>query len=152
MYYGLQNVPVTNLLEDAYTRNDAIKGDKIYCDYFLENGNFLKLEELTLGYKIPLPDNKWIQSLRCYFSVNNVFTLTGYTGGDPANINVNGVEPGIETTSIYPVARTSRWDYPSNSKDLHCKPGCSNTTRKALSGKPVVNIYFVRKASAKGTT
>ena len=54
----------------------------------------------------PLPDNKWIQSLRCYFSVNNVFTLTGYTGGDPANINVNGVEPGIETTSIYPVART----------------------------------------------
>lgn len=24
----------------------------------------------------------------------------------PANINVNGVEPGIETTSIYPVART----------------------------------------------
>lgn len=106
MYYGLQNVPVTNLLEDAYTRNNAIKGDKIYCDYFLENGNFLKLEELTLGYKIPLPDNKWIQSLRCYFSVNNVFTLTGYTGGDPANINVNGVEPGIETTSIYPVART----------------------------------------------
>ena len=106
MYYGLQNVPVTNLLEDAYTRNDTIKGDKIYCDYFLENGNFLKLEELTLGYKIPLPDNKWIQSLRCYFSVNNVFTLTGYTGGDPANINVNGVEPGIETTSIYPVART----------------------------------------------
>lgn len=106
MYYGLQNVPVTNLLEDAYTRNDAIKGDKIYCDYFLENGNFLKLEELTLGYKIPLPDNKWIQSLRCYFSVNNIFTLTGYTGGDPANINVNGVEPGIETTSIYPVART----------------------------------------------
>lgn len=106
MYYGLQNVPVTNLLEDAYTRNDAIKGDKIYCDYFLENGNFLKLEELTLGYKIPLPDNKWIQSLRCYFSVNNVFTLTGYTGGDPTNINVNGVEPGIETTSIYPVART----------------------------------------------
>ena len=106
MYYGLKNVPVINLLEDAYTRNDAIKGDKIYCDYFLENGNFLKLEELTLGYKIPLPDNKWIQSLRCYFSVNNVFTLTGYTGGDPANINVNGVEPGIETTSIYPVART----------------------------------------------
>ena len=49
MYYGLQNVPVTNLLEDAYTRNDAIKGDKIYCDYFLENGNFLKLEELTFG-------------------------------------------------------------------------------------------------------
>ena len=46
------------------------------------------------------------RSLRCYFSVNNVFTLTGYTGGDPANINVNGVEPGIETTSIYPVART----------------------------------------------
>lgn len=106
MYYGLQNVPVINLLEDAYTRNAAIKGDKIYCDYFIENGNFLKLEELTLGYKVPLPANKWVQLLRFYFSVNNVFTLTGYTGGDPANININGVEPGIETISVYPMART----------------------------------------------
>ena len=106
MYFGLQNVPVINLLEDAYTRNAAIKDDKIYCDYFIENGNFLKLEELTLGYNVPLKDNKWIQSLRFYFSVNNVFTLTGYTGTDPSNINVNGVTPGIETTDIYPVART----------------------------------------------
>ena len=106
MYYGLQNVPVINLLEDAYSRNGAIKGDKIYCDYFIENGNFLKLEELTLGYNIPLPEQKWVESLRCHFSVNNVFTLTGYTGGDPSNINVNGVEPGIETLAIYPVART----------------------------------------------
>ena len=106
MYYGLQNVPVINLLEDAYTRNAAIKDDKIYCDYFLENGNFLKLDELTLGYRVPLPENQWVRSLRFYFSVNNVFTLTGYTGTDPSNINVNGVTPGIETTSIYPVART----------------------------------------------
>lgn len=106
MYYGLQNVPMINVLEEAYTRNAAIKGDKIYCDYFLENGNFLKLDELTMGYKIPLSKNKWVESLRCYFSVNNVFTLTGYTGSDPANININGVEPGIETTAIYPSART----------------------------------------------
>lgn len=114
MYYGLQNVPVTNLLEDAYTRNDAIKGDKIYCDYFLENGNFLKLEELTLGYKIPLPDNKWIQSLRCYFSVNNVFTLTGYTGGDPANIRTRyrdhfhlSCSPYLHAGIIRPILKTS---------------------------------------------
>lgn len=106
MYYGLSNVPVINVLEDAYTRNAAIKGDKIYCDYFLENGNFLKLEELTVGYNIPLTSHKRIRSIRCYFSVDNVFTWTAYTGSDPANININGVEPGIETTSIYPSART----------------------------------------------
>lgn len=106
MYNGLQNVPVVNVLEDAYTRNAAIQGDKIYCDYFLENGNYLKLDELSVGYQIPLTSKRWLQSVHCHFSVNNVFTLTPYSGGDPANININGVEPGIETTSLYPVVRT----------------------------------------------
>lgn len=106
MYMGLQSVPVVNVLEDAYTRNAAIQGDKIYCDYFLENGNYLKLDELSVGYKIPLTSKRWVQSVHCHFSVNNVFTLTKYSGGDPANININGVEPGIETTSLYPVVRT----------------------------------------------
>lgn len=79
--------------------------------------------------------------------------LPGYTGGDPANINVNGVEPGIETTSIYPVARTFTLGIIRPIlKTSTASRGCSNTTRKALSGKPVVYIYFVRKASAKGTT
>ena len=106
MYYGLQNVPVVNLLEDAYTRNAHIKGDKIYCDYFIEPGDFLKLEELTLGYQLPLRPNPWIKSLRLYFSADNLFTLTAYSGSDPANVNINGVTPGIETTEIYPAART----------------------------------------------
>ena len=84
-----------------------------------------------------------------YFSVNNVFTLTGYTGGDPANINVNGVEPGIETTSIYPVACTFTLGLSVHPKDLHCKPGCSNTTRKALSGKPSSQYLFCTKSKRK---
>ena len=106
MYYGLQNVPVANLLEDAYTRNNHIKGDKIYCDYFIESGDFLKLEELTLGYRLPLRSNRWIKSLRLYLSADNLFTITSYSGSDPANVNVNGVTPGIEATEIYPAART----------------------------------------------
>ena len=106
MYYGLQNVPASNLLEDAYMRNNHIKGDKIYCDYFIESGDFLKLEELTLGYQFPLPSNRWVKSLRLYLSADNLFTLTSYSGGDPANVNINGVTPGIETTDIYPSART----------------------------------------------
>ena len=106
MYYGLQNVPASNLLEDAYMRNNHIKGDKIYCDYFIESGDFLKLEELTLGYQFPLPSNRWVKSLRLYLSADNLFTLTSYSGSDPANVNINGVTPGIETTDIYPSART----------------------------------------------
>lgn len=104
-YYGLQNQPVINLLSDAYTRNGHILGEKVYCDYFLEKGNFLKLEEVSIGYTFPLTSNRWIHSIQGHLAVSNVFTLTGYSGSDPANINVNGVEPGIEPLSIYPAAR-----------------------------------------------
>lgn len=45
-------------------------------------------------------------SLRLYLSADNLFTLTSYSGSDPANVNVNGVTPSIEATEIYPAART----------------------------------------------
>ncbi|MCC8155301.1 MAG: SusC/RagA family TonB-linked outer membrane protein [Tannerellaceae bacterium] len=106
LYYGLQNQPVINVLQDTYSRNEHIKGEKIYCDYFLEKGNFLKLEEVSIGYKFPLGKNQWIESIEGYLAVNNVYTFTRYTGTDPSNININGVEPGIESLSVYPVTRT----------------------------------------------
>ena len=73
-------------------------------DRYLENGSYLRLSSLSLGYDFgKLGD--WINDLRLSFTCNNVFTLTGYSGIDP-EVNLGGVAPGIDNRRTYPRART----------------------------------------------
>ncbi|MDR0429266.1 MAG: TonB-dependent receptor [Tannerellaceae bacterium] len=50
-------------------------------DHFIENASYLRLKNLTLGYTIPF--KKVVSSCRIYFSAENLFTVTGYSGWDP---------------------------------------------------------------------
>ena len=50
MYYGLVAEPGMNLLEDAYGKNGHIKSGKVMCDYFLEDGDYFRLDNITLGW------------------------------------------------------------------------------------------------------
>lgn len=50
-------------------------------DHFIEDASFLRLKNLTLGYTIPF--RKVISTCRVYFSAENLFTITGYSGWDP---------------------------------------------------------------------
>ena len=50
---------------------------------FIENGDYLKLQNIQIGYTIPLKDNKYINRAKVYVSGQNVFTITGYSGFDP---------------------------------------------------------------------
>lgn len=50
-------------------------------DHFIENASFLRLKNLTVGYTIPF--RKVVSSCRVYFSAENLFTITGYSGWDP---------------------------------------------------------------------
>ena len=56
-------------------------------DYYVQDGSFLKMKNLQIGYNLPV--NNWfgkqnpIQKLRLYLGVTNLFTLTKYTGLDP---------------------------------------------------------------------
>jgi TonB-linked SusC/RagA family outer membrane protein len=54
-------------------------------DYFVENGAYLKLRQIMLGYTLPvsLTEKIKISKLRFYVSAENVLTITKYTGGDP---------------------------------------------------------------------
>lgn len=96
-----------NLLRSAYKRNAPISNiDRLMLlDYWLEKGDFLKLDAITLGYTLPRNKIKYISKLRCYFTVRNVCTLTGYSGLDP-EVSVNGLAPGFEGMSQYPRTRT----------------------------------------------
>lgn len=104
MYYGLQGEASTNLLKDAYDRNDHIKSGKVITDYFLESGDFLKLDNLTLGWSPRLGVDA-ISNFRIYGSVRNVFTLTKYSGLDPASVGVAGLTPGYGSLDVYPTTR-----------------------------------------------
>jgi TonB-linked SusC/RagA family outer membrane protein len=105
MYYGLQAETGVNLLKDAYERNGQIKSGKVITDYFLESGDYFRLENITIGWSPKLPV-KYLSNTRIYGSVRNVFTLTGYTGLDPAAVGVTGLEPGIGDLNVYPITRT----------------------------------------------
>jgi TonB-dependent starch-binding outer membrane protein SusC len=104
MYYGLTAEPGVNLLRDAYSRNAPIKSGKVITDYFLESGDFFKLDNLTLGWS-PRFNNGWITNLRLYGTIRNVFTITKYTGLDPTTVSITGLEPGIGSLDVYPVVR-----------------------------------------------
>ena len=48
------------------------------CDYFLEDGDYFRLDNITLGWT-PKLDTKWISNLRVYATVKNAFTITKRT-------------------------------------------------------------------------
>jgi len=77
-------------------------------DRFLEDGSFLRVKDITLGYSLPqsLIDNVNISNVRIYGSVRNAFTFTNYTGFDPESQNVAAVTSiGIDYLT-QPVPRT----------------------------------------------
>ena len=108
MYHGLQSASgqnTRNRLKTAFGRNANITGEKELCDYFLEDGSFLKLDAATLGYTLRIPSIKsYIRSIRFTFTARNVFCLTKYRGIDP-EVNSNGLTPGFEGLEVWPSTR-----------------------------------------------
>jgi hypothetical protein len=68
-----------------YGRANFINLDGNGLDRWIEDGKFLKLQNLALGYTLPKSITKalYIEKARIYGQVQNVFTLTNYTGLDP---------------------------------------------------------------------
>ncbi|MBB3186539.1 TonB-linked SusC/RagA family outer membrane protein [Microbacter margulisiae] len=80
--------------------NNASYG--ILSDYFLEPGDFIKIDHVTLGYTVPIK-NKDVHSMKIYVTANNLKTFTKFTGGDPESTNINGLYPGVNSSlSYYP--------------------------------------------------
>lgn len=75
-----------------------------YVSYYIEDGDYWKIDNITLGYTFNF-NNKWIQRLRIYGTVNNVATITGYGGVDP-EVNILGRAPGLDDKNRYPAVRT----------------------------------------------
>ena len=55
-----------------------------FSSYWLEDGSYVRLRNLQVGYNLPPAWIRWIPAARVYVQVENLFTITGYSGLDPA--------------------------------------------------------------------
>ncbi len=98
-YYGTQGF-TGNVLQKAYTKNAMIKGQQVVSDYYLEKGDYVKLDVVTLGYTWKV-NARFLDELRVDFTARNLATFTRYSGIDPASVQVNGLEPGATGSRTY---------------------------------------------------
>ncbi len=77
-----------------------------FVSYYLENGDFVKLTNMTLGYNIPFKPNKYVNGIRAYVSGDNLFCITGYDGVNPELSNGDARSAGIDWRDSYPSTRS----------------------------------------------
>jgi TonB-linked SusC/RagA family outer membrane protein len=96
----LDNAVLGNIPTSVLNTNFNTTADVIASDIYLENGSFLRMDNITLGYTFDRPIKKFASnSIRLWAGMQNVFTLTNYSGLDPE------VFDGIDNTT-YPRPRT----------------------------------------------
>ena len=102
-YTSMACFPDYNVFKDAPKKNII---DQRVSDYWLEKGDYLNFEHLTIGYNVPLR-SKLIRSLRVSCNISNIGTITGYKGLTPMiNSYVVNSTMGIDDKRNYPLYRT----------------------------------------------
>ena len=102
-YTNMSSFPDYNVLASAPKKNIV---DQNISDYWLERGDYLNFEYLTIGYNVPVR-SKAVRSLRVSCSVNNLATITSYSGLTPMiNSSVVNSTLGIDDKRNYPLYRT----------------------------------------------
>ena len=95
-----------NFLASALDDATGVKEPAIFSSRFIEDGSFIRLENITVGYTFDLPRSIGSgRTARVYISADNLFLITGYSGYDPETHTETGVASrGIDWLS-YPRAR-----------------------------------------------
>ena len=85
-YDHIDNVIVANpnTKTPRATVNDPNDNNRV-SDRYVEDGSYLRIKNITLGYTFPkaLLKKVRIENIRAYVNIQNLWTLTGYTGYDP---------------------------------------------------------------------
>ncbi len=90
---------------DAFLKT-GITSDPTFSSYWIENGDFFRLQSVTLGYNLPKNMRLGLEKFRVYLTGENLFVLTGYSGTDPEVGNSGLDSPGIDRFNYYPRPRT----------------------------------------------
>ena len=102
-YMNMLSLPNYNVMQGAPEMNIQ---DQTISDYWLERGDYVNIDYLTVGWNVPLR-TKYVQGLRLAASVNNLATITGYSGLTPMiNSSVINGTLGIDDKNVIPPYRS----------------------------------------------
>lgn len=103
-YMNMSLFPTYNVMKGAPEKNIH---DQTVTDYWLERGDYVHIDYVTLGWNLNTKNLKNINSLRLTFSVNNLATITNYSGLSPMiNSSTVGSDLGVDDKRFYPLTRT----------------------------------------------
>jgi TonB-linked SusC/RagA family outer membrane protein len=112
-----------NVLTSAFDNvfgKTQLKSIPEFNSYYIENGDFWKIDNITLGYNLNTKGIKYIRSVRIYASILNAIIITGYKGIDPeislrnpnstvqsgvVQVVTSGLDPGMDSPNSYPTTR-----------------------------------------------
>jgi hypothetical protein len=77
-----------------------------FVSYYLEDGDYVKFDNVTLGYNFNLAKFKYLSSIRLYVSGQNLYCITGYKGLDPEISNGDFMGAGRDFRDKYPTIRS----------------------------------------------
>jgi hypothetical protein len=102
-YMNLLSLPNYNVMKGAPEQKLI---DQTISDYWLERGDYVNIDYLTIGWNVPVA-SKYIKLLRLSVSVNNLATITGYSGLTPMiNSSVINGTLGIDDKNVIPPYRS----------------------------------------------
>ncbi|MGM9784446.1 MAG: SusC/RagA family TonB-linked outer membrane protein [Candidatus Cryptobacteroides sp.] len=101
--YGPRASAADNIfMKDVSKTNTVLSNKEQFSDYYLEDGSYVKLDNITVGYTFKLKEKSLIDHLRVYVTGQNLATLTAYSGQDP-EVNTTSVwSAGIDYCDFYP--------------------------------------------------
>jgi TonB-linked SusC/RagA family outer membrane protein len=104
-YMNMNTFPTYNVLPDAPEKKIF---DSEVTDYWLEKGDYLHIDYVTLGYNVNVNNLKpWVNGIRITASVDNIHTFTNYSGLSPMiNSTTVNSELGLDDKRFYPLSRT----------------------------------------------
>lgn len=122
----VENDPETNILVERFeqrwtpdnlnakypkagAQNPIRGGSGGFGDYTVEDGSYLRIRDVTLGFRPDVSNVNWLSALRVYASVQNALTFTKYSGVNPEGsaFGQNAANYGVDSGG-YPIARTFR--------------------------------------------
>ena len=101
--YGPRESAADNVFMKDITKKKTVYSNKaLFTDYYLEDGSYIKLDNVTVGYTFNFKENSLVDNLRIYLTGQNLLTITKYSGQDP-EVNTTSVwDAGIDYCDFYP--------------------------------------------------
>jgi TonB-dependent starch-binding outer membrane protein SusC len=98
-----------NMLKSAFDKvygKSLLNYDQTYVSYYIEDGDYVKLDNVTLGYTFNVKKVNFLRSLRVYASGQNLLCFTKYKGLDPEIARSDIQSEGDDSRDKYPSIRT----------------------------------------------